>query len=271
MTNEAPAWKVIMPSEDSEEPLPSPWQGEITSSIDLPVFPIMHWEPVAGDGRSVSVDDELGTAFFVTPTGLFLTAKHVVETCADDKPYSVLLIDRAAGQIPRARVIRLALHPVLDAAIGFARVPTPVPCFRLGTDILNPRELVFTLGYSKTQLVRVPSGGTLGQSLAVNFRPDDYYRGVVEGYYPEGHGIAKGWPVYRHNADILGGISGGPLIRASDSAVYGINCSGFAGYGTATVVQPLLDWPIDFLDGQTLRSLSRDRPDLIGLYSKAAE
>lgn len=238
----------------------------MATSPRTPAFPIIHWDRPFSAISPASVDTEHGTAFFVTSTGLFLTAKHVVRDCSPEKPYVILLIDEANANFSRVQVTHISLHPVLDAAVGFARVSAPVPKFRLGTGRLRRGDLIVTFGYSNTQHSEIPSVGEQGKSLILNFRPD-FYRGTIEDYYPDGHSIAKGWPVYRHDADILGGISGGPLVHLADSAVYGINCTGFEKYGTATAIDALLDWPIDFLRGVSLRDFASERPDLLTLES----
>jgi hypothetical protein len=70
-------------------------------------------------------------------------------------------------------------------------------------------------------------------------------------------------PGYMHTAEVLSGTSGGPLFRAVDSTVCGVNATshGRADPGPNTSfsvdIRPLLDWPIWFLGGRTLRDLSK--------------
>lgn len=83
-----------------------------------------------------------------------------------------------------------------------------------------------------------------------------FYLGEVDQLHPNGFGLARG-PVYVHTAETTGGISGGPMLRLADSGVYGITSTGSVEYGTATDIRVILDWPIAFLDGRTIRQLAQ--------------
>jgi hypothetical protein len=230
---------------DSTPPYPHP-----------PAYPFCPWERRDGE---IAIDwSVMGTAFFVSEE-IFVTAAHVVEDYLyDDTPLRVLFLD-----MPERRMVPLkpniVRHPSLDIAIG---IVAPIPkellpkYFVLGDGVLGAGERVLTYGYSHTKVEDrdglVP--GTLG--LTVDWNPA-FYEGEVDDFHPDGFGLAKA-PVYVHTAETLGALSGAPMLRLADSAVYGVTCSGSQEYGTAVDVRAFLDWPISILDGRTLRSLASE-------------
>jgi hypothetical protein len=269
-----PLWHELQPKSEPWGPLPD---HQVRSNVQAPTFSIIQIS-VLENGKCLADPTQLGTAFFITSTGLFVTAKHVVEVHTEEAPFSIFLTSASPpGSVPdffsaeqtqsfhQVIVSDLWLHPNLDAAIGFVRVPSMVPRYKIGTRILQPGEVVATHGYGRTQHAAYrEDDGT--KTLALNFRPG-FYRGMIDEYLPQGRGHTK-WPLYVHSATLLGGISGGPLICASDDAVYGINCTGIEGvegYGSSTVIEPLLEWAIPFLEGRTIRNLASEFPDLVTL------
>lgn len=240
-----------------------------------PAYPLLHWEPArgAGDAHSVDVED-LGTAFFINPLGLFLTARHVVENAsAETKPYSVFRIE--GSRFDRLPILRphgihyaLQKHPVVDVAIGFVKTTRPLNVHRLGTKRLPEGARVVTYGFSRTEVVTDVDPVTGLRRHGMNFRPRSY-DGVVEDYVPSWPGSkGHGSPVYVTNVRTEGGISGGPVVNVEDGAVYGINCASIGGEppcSWAVEVAAILDWPIDFVGGATLRELSQLEPPVVHL------
>ena len=217
-----------------------------------PCFPILPW--IKRDDGLLEADvDLLGTAFFLNGVGLFMTARHLFapETATE----RCIMILRGLRYV-RAPVVEVALHPEFDIAIGLAGVPAgcPIPFLRAGAQDLAVGESVVSFGYSRTEVKVFPDDAHPGQALALNFRPR-FYQGRIEAHHSERLGLCRG-PSYQHTIDEPGGLSGAPLIRPADSAVYGVFSSSMEGaYGISADIGSVLDWPIGFLQGNTLRSI----------------
>jgi hypothetical protein len=217
---------------------------------------ISRWRSLP-DGRVAFDKESPGTAFFVTNGGLFMTAKHVVAN--GDAVLEDLALSRFSGVCVNRYELHprmIALHPEYDFAIGFAQMEVEC-CFALGEGRLASEEPVFTYGFGDTDVVETAPEKRLEVDIA--FWPRAYHGKVEEFYarapFAKGHGS----PVYTHTVNTPRGISGGPLARIADSAVYAVNCASFAGednYGWAVSVAEVFDWPIEFLGGKTLRDLS---------------
>ena len=222
-----------------------------------PAYPICPWERTeVGLGIDTGV---LGTAFFVSEMGLFLTAAHVVEEyLAEPTPLRILYVDIPAQKLMPVKPDLLAVHPVLDVAIGLAGVPDALTLqrFVLGDGEMAPGDRVLSFGFSHTDATDLECDrpGAL-PGLSLEMWPA-FHEGAVDGFYPDGFGLAKGQPVYVHSAETLGALSGGPVLSGKDGLVYGVTCSGCEEYGTATDLRAILDWPIPFLEGKTLRNLA---------------
>lgn len=222
-----------------------------------PVYPICPWRRTA---TSLDVDfDVLGTAFFISDDGgLFVTAKHVVDGyLGEPSMLRILHVDDPPTRMLELAVIALQAHPQWDLAIGRIRLPPQlsVQRLKLAEGQLPVGEPTCVFGYSRTihaDLEPERPHGLPGLHLSMD---PMFYAGRIDAYHLDGFGLARG-PVYVHTAETLGGISGGPLLRLSDSAVYGVTSTGCEAYGTATDIRELLDWPITFLGNATIRQLA---------------
>jgi hypothetical protein len=202
---------------------------------------------------------EQGSAFFLSTSGLFLTARHVVEK-HDRERYSVMAVQRQTRGFRYCRVTALALHPELDVAVGIAEEPGssgwPYP-FALATQRLGNGSAILEYGYAETQLEikEAPSVDEL-PGLGIGMFPK-VYRGRVEERVESAPFIPG--PCYRVSCDAGGGMSGGPLIRKRTMRVHGVVSRGARPidgdpYGYAVDVVAFVDrWQIPFLDGRTLR------------------
>ncbi len=116
-----------------------------------PAYPICPWERTeAGIGIDTSV---LGTAFFVSEMGLFITAAHVVEKyVAEPTPLRVLYVDLETKRLMPVKPDALAIHPTLDVAIGLAGVPEALDLkrFVLGDGEMAAGDPVLSFGFSHT-------------------------------------------------------------------------------------------------------------------------
>jgi hypothetical protein len=238
---------------------PTPPAQVVTYRTHPPIYPICPWDLTE---EALRVDtDVLGSAFFISDDGgVFITARHVVDSYLDQRNLlRVLHVDDPPTRVTALRVVALQAHPAFDVAIGQVQVPAGVFLQRL---ILREGELasgepIAIFGFAGTTV------GTLEPSepggfphLRLDMNPQ-FYQGRIDAFHPHGFGLARD-PVYLHTAETTGGISGGPLLRLADSGVYGITSTGSIAYGTAVDIRVILDWPVGFLGGRTLRQVAAE-------------
>jgi hypothetical protein len=192
---------------------------------DLGVFPI-----VRHDENRIRM---IGTGFFVTTNGLFVTAKHVLHDVMNRDgnqiaPIGIIQFLPNNGYVYRP-VDRYGFHRTADIAIG-----VPVPLQQNGAPYTNP---VLTL------TAQPPSVGTKIVTYAypkhLNVTHENgmqdlyfsgaYYDGFLEEHLPEGRDrtMLPG-PCYRTSIVSHGGASGGPVFCPSGH-VFGVNSTGFDG------------------------------------------
>lgn len=169
----------------------------------------------------------IGTGFFVTKHGLFLTAKHVLRDVLDSytnqqtHPIAALLF-LPNNKFQIRRVLKGFLNVPGDIAAGI---------------IANTNEFGKLLGNSYYGLNHIPP--TIGEKIHTYAYPEtthedntikfrgDYYEGEIEKCLPDGRDQTM-LPnsCYQTNMKILPGASGGPVFNNSGSVV-GINSTGF--------------------------------------------
>lgn len=216
------------------------------------IFPIMLRIPEENDRFSFA---GLGTGFFISKYGLFVTAKHVVE---EDQHYANgkgmeawIIID---GQNFTCPIIDLDFHPTADIAIGCIAQPRDaqgnrvkgfaISLQKICAEKLNVGDKLFSYGYPRTKLAKDDETDT----VTIDMKPY-YYKGELLEYHPNGVSIAR-WPVYRHSVPIASGMSGGPLFHNGTSLVIGVNCTGDSTptadveHGTGTDIHLILDMVI---------------------------
>lgn len=172
----------------------------------------------------------IGTAFFITSTGVFVTAKHVL-MAAQDRGHPI-----ATWQLipPNQWLIRpvdqLSFHDTADLAVGVAR---PAAHSETHEMLINPRlrltmrahlvdDLVSTYAYPSTVILSTDAGQTL------SFQPG-FYEGHILEHLPNGRDtIILPGPCYRTSMIIHHGASGGPVAGPSGS-VFAVNSTGFDG------------------------------------------
>lgn len=232
------------------------------------IFPLMLRIPAEEQG--IFHFGGLGTGFFVSKWGIFLTAKHVVEGDLSfqngNGMEAWVIVD---GQNFTCPVRDLVLHPSADIAMGIIVPPRrndkPVPGFGISLVTLSSEKAkvdddVLTYGYPRTDLANDSD-----DESTVNIGMDpDYYAGKILEYHPDGVSICK-WPVYRHSVAVASGMSGGPLIHKASKNAIAVNCTGDStdkedvDHGTGTDINCALDLvvtaPIPNFQGKTLREL----------------
>ncbi len=198
----------------------------------------------------------VGTGFFITDTGLFATAKHVVEPF-DREALVVWQFLPNNEYLPRP-IQALSCHAVCDVAVGkLVQAVNPEDQLLINnkhmlTTLPPPiGEHVATFAYPNTEIVATETGQRL------RFNPE-FYEGRLEQYFPNGFGLLHG-PCYRTSIVIHGGASGGPVASPS-KPVFAINSTGMNGTDVSHVsrIDEILSLTltINYEDGQEVLSIA---------------
>jgi hypothetical protein len=210
------------------------------------VFPIIRSYP---DGKI----DLLGSGFFISTNGLFVTARHVLQAPFDTRtgrqvfPIAMVHFHDEGSYLIRP-ILRCALHPLADLTVG---VVAPMKrnsdgahlgnkILTLNMDPVDPGTRVTTYAYPRYESVMT------GNRQIFNVVPG-FYDGKIIEYLPEGRDrVLLPGPCYRTNIIIHHGASGGPVF-SSDGRVFALNSTGFDGTEDSYVssIGGILDLTID--------------------------
>lgn len=187
-----------------------------TSGI-LPIF-------IENDPRSLKL---VGTGFYVTRFGHFLTARHVLEDIyKKQRPgFTFHMVDDEKTAVIR-NITMFSSHPTSDVALGVLEHPPGyllniVPT--LTTECPKIGEPIVAVAYDK---------GTHKRNRRISIEPK-YMSGHFEHAHPTGRDrVMLSFPCYRTSIIIPGGASGGPVFDARGRA-FGINCTGYEGTGVS--------------------------------------
>ncbi|MCK9614986.1 MAG: serine protease [Candidatus Omnitrophica bacterium] len=230
----------------------------------LAIFPILK----EVDGKRLVV----GSAFFITNTGIFVTAKHVIKDVFDERgkqKYPIFGLQI----LPDDKYI---IRPVLscysntksDVVVGALEqqrhkiTGEPRSNKLLVLTLIEPKQgaRIVTYAYpgSKTEIE--------GNVQTLTLKPE-YYDGVLEDYLPEGRDKSMlPFPCYRGSIRIIGGASGGPVMD-EQGRVFGINCTGFEGTNISFFarINEILALRVDDL---VINGVHRDSIDIIELAER---
>lgn len=188
------------------------------------IFPIMKELP---NGATQLV----GTGFFITMLGHFVTAKHVIldvinpTTQMQIAPLHAVHFVEGSSVLVR-NILKVSWHNTADVAVGKMDfhvmndtgrpLTNRVPNFTTTQPRVGSR--VVTFAYPESDPVY-----RQGQPAA--FRPQ-FYAGELLGYsqQPRDQRLVA-WPHYTTSINLLGGASGGPAFD-ENGRVFGINCVG---------------------------------------------
>jgi hypothetical protein len=230
-----------MSDEKSRAPIPPQLPGEAPSDAygmhtgdgnpinpGHAVFPIMRYD---GGGRMYL----LGTGFFITTNGLFVTARHVLMDTFDRNgrqrfPIGIIQFLHNNVWIDRP-ILRCGYNSVADVAVGVAAPVRrnsdgePLRNSILTLTLLRPslHVQVVTYAYPKHANLILPDG-----TQHINFAAT-YYDGQITDYFPLGRDrVLLPGPCYQTSMIIHGGASGGPVF-SPNGLVFGVNSTGFDG------------------------------------------
>ncbi len=176
----------------------------------------------------------IGTGFFISTTGLFVTVKHVLMDPFDPdgkQKYPISIIQMLPGNIFYARpILRCTSHAVADVAVGVAApmehrvhkqpLINPVVTLDMGSPVIGTR--VVTYAYPKHSNI------IEADFQRVDFKPT-WYDGYLNEYLPHGRDnvLLPGF-CFRTSIHIHSGASGGPVYGPS-GRVFGVNSTGIDG------------------------------------------
>lgn len=171
----------------------------------------------------------IGTGFFITDSGIFATAKHVLLDVIDDQgvqTHPIVLVQFFEGSFVIRPILRCASHTVADISVGMA---APMNHNTLGTPLKNkllkltqtvpaPGERVSTYAYPRSVITR-------GDVQELHFWPD-FFEGRVQEHHPNGRdSVMMPGPCAQTSMYIHGGASGGPVFDSAGE-VFAVNSTG---------------------------------------------
>lgn len=225
---------------------------EIGEGLSEAVFPLFR---VGGDDPAF-----LGTAFFVMKSGVFITAKHVLDVNlpAGTAIKAILFSD---GNVTELDVTGAAFDAEQDLAVGRVSMDEgrEFQVLMLSEEIRDLRTLVLTYGYPYTKVIKATAdkkGQVHFESKARLGLISDYSDAAAEGALVPP-------PCYEHSLDIPPGLSGGPLLDVGTNHVFAVNSGscdsehGVMRSGISTSLSRILDLPLPWDEaGRTLRVLA---------------
>ena len=190
------------------------------------IFPIVKYDP---DSRPHLI----GTGFFVSNMGLFVTARHVLLAAFDEHghqrdPIGIIQF-LPNGTYLRRPILRCTTHRIADVAVGVA---APMSNNKDGTPLTN-RVLTLTvdppnIGTRVVTFAYPKHINLIGDVQILSFAPT-WFDGKIEEHLTAGRDrVVLPGPCYQTSIVIHGGASGGPVFCPS-GCVFGVNSTGFDG------------------------------------------
>ncbi len=197
----------------------------------------------------------IGTGFFITSSGVFATARHVLIP-AHERGHAILTWQVVSpNQWLTRPVTQFSYHETADLAIGVAtpgrhsesRDLLSHPRVRITTRVHSIGDIVATYAYPNTIIEQRDEGQIL------SFEPR-FYEGRIMEYLPEGRDrVMLPGPCYRSDMVIQHGASGGPVAGPS-GRVFGVNATGFDGTDDFYIsrIDEFLSLEIDLGEGERI-------------------
>jgi len=172
----------------------------------------------------------IGTGFFISSCGLFVSARHVLRDCFEEKTgaqkHPIFLVQfTSKGHYSLRHILWCSTHNIADVAIGCVEPSEYIqttPCLTLSTSAPSIKDKIATYAYPKTTIERI------GDQHVWNFVPS-FYDGYITESFPGGRDrVLLPGPCYQTSMTIHGGASGGPVAGHS-GRVLAINSTGYDG------------------------------------------
>jgi hypothetical protein len=208
--------------------------GQITDDTRA-IFPILKQE-----GSDPVV---VGTGFYISHNGIFVTARHCFESCPgqiSEKASFAVFHLLPGNQYTWRPVLRAWHSSIADVAVGVA---APMQHNETSGSLSND---VMTLTTERPAIgAHVATYAYAGSSFhkfethkELRLQPD-FYEGQIFDYFPNGRDKSSvNWPVFETSLHIHGGASGGPVVNERGT-VFAINTSSFEGALDVSYVTPI--------------------------------
>ncbi len=172
----------------------------------------------------------VGTGFFITNNGIFVTAKHVLMDGFDansKQTDNMMIVHFANGTYYKRQILRFTSHSVADICVG---IVAPMAHTITGESLKNKMlSLVKNVPSAGTQLCTYAYPQTVikhGVNQELHFYAN-YFEGIVQEHYPSGRdNVMLPGPCVQTSMYIHGGASGGPVFDC-EGKVFAINSTGY--------------------------------------------
>lgn len=173
----------------------------------------------------------IGTGFFISENGIFITAKHVLLDVIDEakgrQTDAISLVQFLDGSYIIRPIARCTSHENADISVGIAAEMVSKKTgktlknkiLKLTSGFAEQNAHVFTYAYPKTTVKQE-------KTQELHFYPE-YYDGVVQAHYPYGRDkVLLPGPCTQTSMHIRGGASGGPVFT-KEGVVCAVNSTGY--------------------------------------------
>ncbi|MGI8733911.1 MAG: S1 family peptidase [Pyrinomonadaceae bacterium] len=192
----------------------------------------------------------IGTGFYVTRYGMFLTAKHVLDELIDNEgalpPVGLVLHMAGEDRVLLRGIFSIARHTEFDVGLGQAdnfhdsHPNDPLMNLRgtLSTSVPPVGRPLVTYAYPENEVLDFIS------SEGNHAIRGDYYEGKFLEYVTTSDNPSIPYPHYSTSIEIRGGASGG-LVFDYTGKIVGVNCRGwdfrgaeFEGSNLSSILPP---------------------------------
>ena len=187
----------------------------------------------------------IGTGFYITRYGLFLTARHVLDSLLNEEhnqiTYPSYVIHMGADQTVHLRpTLRISLFTQADLAVGhadnfMATVPqAPLMNLRpmLSAEVPAEGSSLVTYAYPENEIMDFTSPENVPTIRS------DYYEGHFLRHVTNPESPFMPYPHYDTSIEVRSGASGGPVFN-NRGRIIGVNCRGWDFRGSVLESQTL--------------------------------
>lgn len=174
----------------------------------------------------------IGTGFYITRYGLFMTAHHVLASVVNEQKQvtcpSYVMHRAGENEVHLRKILRFSLLSPADLAVGhadnfkekFPKAPLMNLRGRLSTEVPFEGSQVVTYAYPENKML------DFTRPENVPTVSSDYYDGQFLRYVSESENPFMPYPHYETTIQIRSGASGGPVFD-NKGRIVGVNCRGW--------------------------------------------